>query len=90
MGDIYHADVSGARAAGVHALLLDPFGDWPEVDCERAEDLSPFVLEAQQVAFVRALWSGRTVFAGADVERSLRDAEWRVFVQIGAVGEVRW
>ena len=40
VGDIYHADVSGARAAGVHPLLLDPFGDWPEVDCERAEDLS--------------------------------------------------
>jgi putative hydrolase of the HAD superfamily len=39
VGDIYHADVSGARAAGVHPLLLDPFGDWPEVDCERAEDV---------------------------------------------------
>jgi FMN phosphatase YigB (HAD superfamily) len=39
VGDLYHADVGGARAAGVHALLLDPYGDWPDVDCERAEDL---------------------------------------------------
>jgi putative hydrolase of the HAD superfamily len=40
VGDLYHADVAGARAAGVNALLLDPFGDWDDVDCERVEDLS--------------------------------------------------
>ena len=40
VGDLYHADVAGARAAGVNALLLDPFGDWGDVDCERARDLS--------------------------------------------------
>jgi HAD superfamily hydrolase (TIGR01509 family) len=28
VGDIYHADVAGARAAGLHAVLLDPFEDW--------------------------------------------------------------
>jgi putative hydrolase of the HAD superfamily len=39
VGDLYHADVAGARAAGVNALLLDPFGDWHDVDCERIEDL---------------------------------------------------
>lgn len=39
VGDLYHADVSGARSAGIHALLLDPYGDWPELDCERAPDL---------------------------------------------------
>jgi putative hydrolase of the HAD superfamily len=39
VGDLYHADVAGARAAGVHAVLLDPFGDWIGVDCERVEDL---------------------------------------------------
>jgi putative hydrolase of the HAD superfamily len=39
VGDLYHADVTGARAAGVHAVLLDPFGDWHAVDCERARDL---------------------------------------------------
>jgi putative hydrolase of the HAD superfamily len=39
VGDLYHADVTGARAAGLHALLLDPYDDWPGVDCERAADL---------------------------------------------------
>jgi len=40
VGDMYAADVVGARAAGVHPLLLDPFGDWDHADCERAADLS--------------------------------------------------
>ena len=39
VGDLYHADVTGARAAGIHALLLDPYGDWPDVDCDRAPNL---------------------------------------------------
>jgi HAD superfamily hydrolase (TIGR01509 family) len=39
VGDIYHADVIGARRAGLHALLLDPYGDWPEMGCEKARDL---------------------------------------------------
>jgi putative hydrolase of the HAD superfamily len=39
IGDLYHADVIGARRAGLHALLLDPFGDWPPLDCDRAADL---------------------------------------------------
>lgn len=28
VGDIYQADVVGARAAGLHVVLLDPFDDW--------------------------------------------------------------
>ena len=40
IGDLYHADVTGARGAGLHALLLDPYGDWPAMDCDRAPDLS--------------------------------------------------
>jgi putative hydrolase of the HAD superfamily len=39
VGDLYHADVTGARAAGVHAVLLDPYGDWHDVDVERARGL---------------------------------------------------
>jgi putative hydrolase of the HAD superfamily len=39
VGDLYDADVAGARAAGLHALLLDPFGDWGQVDCETMPDL---------------------------------------------------
>lgn len=40
VGDLYHADVVGARAAGLHAVLLDPYGDWSEFDCERARDVA--------------------------------------------------
>jgi HAD superfamily hydrolase (TIGR01509 family) len=40
VGDLYAVDVVGARAVGLHAVLLDPYGDWPEeFDCERAPDL---------------------------------------------------
>jgi putative hydrolase of the HAD superfamily len=39
VGDLYAADVVGARAAGVHALLLDPHDDWPPVDCARLPDI---------------------------------------------------
>jgi len=39
VGDLYHADVTGARAAGIHALLLDPYDDWTGIDCDRAPDL---------------------------------------------------
>jgi putative hydrolase of the HAD superfamily len=39
VGDLYHADVVGARAAGLHVVLLDPFDDWTAVDCVRAADL---------------------------------------------------
>jgi HAD superfamily hydrolase (TIGR01509 family) len=39
VGDLYHADVVGARTAGLYAVLLDPFDDWDDVDCERVPDL---------------------------------------------------
>jgi len=45
VGDLYAADVAGARAAGIHALLLDPHGEWDGVDCARLPDL-PALLEA--------------------------------------------
>jgi HAD superfamily hydrolase (TIGR01509 family) len=51
VGDLYDIDVTGARAAGLHALLLDPFGDWSEVDCERAADLGEL---ARRIAAARA------------------------------------
>jgi len=40
VGDLYHADVVGARGAGLHAVLLDPYGDWRDFDCERARDVA--------------------------------------------------
>ncbi len=33
-------DVLGARAAGLHAMLVDPFDDWSGVDCFRVPDLA--------------------------------------------------
>ena len=39
VGDIYHVDITGARAAYLHAVLLDPFGDWNGIDCFRFPDL---------------------------------------------------
>ncbi len=39
VGDFYAADIAGARAAGVHAVLLDPHGDWGELDCPVARDI---------------------------------------------------
>jgi len=40
VGDLYSADVVGARNAGLHALLLDPFDDWDDVDVPRLPDLA--------------------------------------------------
>lgn len=40
VGDMYFADIVGARRAGLHALLLDPYQDWPDADCATAADLS--------------------------------------------------
>lgn len=40
VGDLYHADVLGARACGIHTALLDPFDDWGELDCLRVADLT--------------------------------------------------
>jgi len=39
VGDLFSVDVLGARAAGLHAVLLDPYGDWDDVDCPRVPDL---------------------------------------------------
>ncbi len=40
VGDLYAADVVGARAAGVHPVLLDPFDDWKDVDCVTLPDIA--------------------------------------------------
>ena len=40
IGDLYHADVLGARGAGIHALLLDPYDDWGGIDCPVAHNLT--------------------------------------------------
>jgi putative hydrolase of the HAD superfamily len=36
VGDLYSIDVLGARAAGLHAILMDPGRCWPPRDCPTA------------------------------------------------------
>ena len=40
VGDLYAADIVGGRAAGIHTALLDPYGDWEDVDCHRFRNLN--------------------------------------------------
>jgi len=40
VGDLYHVDVAGARAAGIVGVLLDPLGLYPNADCRRFSSLS--------------------------------------------------
>jgi putative hydrolase of the HAD superfamily len=39
VGDLYYVDVVGARAAGLHAVLLDPADLSPDCDCPRVRSL---------------------------------------------------
>ena len=60
VGDLYHADVVGARGAGLHPLLLDPHGDWPPLDCDRAQDLSAVADRLELARAKRPGTQGRT------------------------------
>lgn len=42
VGDMYDTDVIGARAAGIHAVLLDPYNDWDVNDCPTHTDVLSF------------------------------------------------
>ena len=44
VGDLYSVDVLGARAAGLHPILLDPRGFWGPRDCIVARDLAEVIL----------------------------------------------
>ena len=39
VGDMYYADIVGAEAAGIRAVLIDPFDDWAGYGCPRLPDL---------------------------------------------------
>ena len=39
VGDSYVNDVEGARNAGIHPILLDPYNDHAQYDCERISSL---------------------------------------------------
>jgi HAD superfamily hydrolase (TIGR01509 family) len=40
VGDLYHVDVAGARAAGLRAVLLDPHGLYADHECVRVPSLA--------------------------------------------------
>jgi putative hydrolase of the HAD superfamily len=40
VGDLFSVDVVGARAAGMHAALIDPIGVWGHVDAPRVTSLA--------------------------------------------------
>jgi putative hydrolase of the HAD superfamily len=44
VGDLYHVDVVGARAAGLEAMLLDTADVYPDADCTRLRSLGDLVL----------------------------------------------
>jgi hypothetical protein len=54
-------------------------------------DLSPFVLQAQRIAYARVFYAMNLFFAGIDFEQNLVDgAERRVFLQLGARLDKEW
>lgn len=51
VGDLYHVDVAGARAAGMHPLLIDPADLYRDADCPRVRsvaDVPQFLLGTGQ------------------------------------------
>ncbi len=51
VGDLYHIDVLGARAAGLRAVLLDPVGLYEDKDCPRVPSLAVLVARLQNGGF---------------------------------------
>jgi HAD superfamily hydrolase (TIGR01509 family) len=51
IGDLFHVDVVGARAAGIRAVLLDAAGLYKEYDCPRVGSLTEFVDRLESGAF---------------------------------------
>ena len=51
VGDIYHVDVVGARAARIRAVLLDQAGLYADADCPRVRSLGELVGEIESGAF---------------------------------------
>ena len=51
VGDLYHVDVVGARAAGLRGVLLDEAGLYADADCPRVRSLAELVDEVARGAF---------------------------------------
>lgn len=50
VGDLYHVDVVGARAAGITPVLLDVAGLYPDCDCLRVRSLTELAAELNEQA----------------------------------------
>jgi putative hydrolase of the HAD superfamily len=50
VGDLYHVDVAGARAAGLHAVLLDIAGLYDGCDCPRIRAFADLPAKIQSAA----------------------------------------
>lgn len=51
VGDLYHVDVVGARAAGIRGVLLDETGLYPDADCPRVRSLAELVNRIKAAEF---------------------------------------
>lgn len=53
VGDLYHVDVAGARAAGMHPLLVDAADLYPDADCPRVRTIAdlPKLLRSGHLPF---------------------------------------
>ena len=51
VGDLYHVDVVGARAAGLRAVLLDERGLYEDADCPRVRSLHDLLQQINEGAF---------------------------------------
>lgn len=49
IGDIYDIDIVGANSVGMQAVLIDPFFDWNDVDCECVSDLLTLAGKLQSI-----------------------------------------
>jgi FMN phosphatase YigB (HAD superfamily) len=47
VGDLYHVDVVGARAAGIEAVLIDSAGLYAAADCTRVASLTALADEVE-------------------------------------------
>ncbi|MEW6272043.1 MAG: HAD-IA family hydrolase [Thermodesulfobacteriota bacterium] len=45
VGDLFAVDVLGARAAGLHGVLVDPYGDWCDEPCATTRDVPTLARE---------------------------------------------
>lgn len=71
--------VSGRRVSAANTGIPDS-----------SEDLQPFTLEADPILFARLFYGGKRFFGGADLEKHLTEAEFRVFLQVGVLAGVGW